>query len=245
VDRMLRQGAAKQRALDALTERLTHLEQLVEEMLPKASMPGPFPGMMPGLAGMSPMLAQAQMGQQRDQPVQKRNAKKDGEPPTEEEVRNRFLQATRAGLANKSGDAASTSFNAEAPVFVPRGASSPTDETGGVTPAKAAAASISSAAKADATEGSTTEPTDLAEAVTTGNADIGDGNMGGDIAPGLGEDKESTSGTVLAAAEYVVPSVPSEAPPPPPGISLVATEAPAGEEGTPQTENTDAAESTL
>jgi len=225
-----------------LTERLTYLEQHVGEMLPKASMPGLFPGMMPGMAGMSPMMAQ--MGQQADQPSQKRNAKKDSEPPTEEEVRNRFLQAARAGLANKSGDAASTNFNAEAPVFVPRGASSQADETAGTAPAKAAAASITSTT-ADATKRSTTEPTDFAKAVNTGDHDIGDDNTGGDIAPGGGEGIESTSGTLQAAVELVVPPVPSEAPPPPPGISLVATEASAGEAGTLQTDNTEAAEITL
>merc|ERR1719359_622196 len=43
VDRLLRAGQAKQRALDALTERLTALETQVGELLPSAAMPSPFP----------------------------------------------------------------------------------------------------------------------------------------------------------------------------------------------------------
>merc|ERR1719215_535825 len=43
VDRMLRAGQAKQRALDALTDRLTTLETQVSELLPSAAMPSPFP----------------------------------------------------------------------------------------------------------------------------------------------------------------------------------------------------------
>merc|ERR1719359_1167839 len=48
VDRMLRAGQAKQRALDALTDRLAALEQQVAEVLPGGVM-GAFPGMMPGM----------------------------------------------------------------------------------------------------------------------------------------------------------------------------------------------------
>jgi chromosome segregation ATPase len=40
VDRMLRAGMAKQRALDALTERLAALEAQVEAQMPAAQMPG-------------------------------------------------------------------------------------------------------------------------------------------------------------------------------------------------------------
>jgi len=61
VERILRAGAAKQRALDALTERMTQLEGQVAEMLPSATMPPGFPGMMPGMAGLnnSQLLAAA------------------------------------------------------------------------------------------------------------------------------------------------------------------------------------------
>lgn len=124
VDRLLRVEKSKQRALDALTERLAALEQQVGEMLPNASMTAPFPGMLPGLAGMNPMLAAAGLGGAREAAAAaaaaaasgaggKRASKKDSEQPTEEEVRARLLQA--------AGDAG-VQFNAEAPVFVPRGA---------------------------------------------------------------------------------------------------------------------------
>jgi len=120
VDRMLRAGQAKQRALDALTERLTALEQQVGEILPSSGMPGAYPGMMPpGMTGMPGMMPP---GMEREAAaVSKRGAKKD-EPPTDEEVRARLLQAT--GKAGQAASLAETSFNAEAPVFVPRGAAS-------------------------------------------------------------------------------------------------------------------------
>jgi len=117
VDRMLRNGQAKQRALDALTERLAQLEQQVGgPMAPGAG----FGSMMPpgisgaGLAGLS--------GSSTSASTTKKNAKKDGEPPSEEEVRARLLQAARG--AQSAADSSSTSFNAEAPVFIPRGAGS-------------------------------------------------------------------------------------------------------------------------
>merc|ERR1719379_2128748 len=43
VDRMLRAGQAKQRALDALTERLTALEGQVGDVLPLPGMAGAYP----------------------------------------------------------------------------------------------------------------------------------------------------------------------------------------------------------
>ncbi|CAK9046727.1 DNA mismatch repair protein Mlh3, partial [Durusdinium trenchii] len=93
VDRMLRAGAAKQRALDALTERLTQLEQQAASLFPSvASVP-------PGLAAA---------------PAPKKASKKDGELPSQEEVRAMLEKAAR-------GEGAS-SFNAEAPVFIPRSA---------------------------------------------------------------------------------------------------------------------------
>merc|ERR1719486_345716 len=52
VDRMLRAGQAKQRALDALTERLTALEQQVGDILPSVPAMAGYPGMLPGMAGM-------------------------------------------------------------------------------------------------------------------------------------------------------------------------------------------------
>jgi len=118
VDRMLRAGQAKQRALDALTERLTALEQQVGDIVPPAGMAAGYPGMMPGLPGGMPGLPGMGMpppGMEQEQP--KKRAPKKDEPPSEEEVRARLLQASK----NAGGE---TSFNAEAPVFVPRGAAS-------------------------------------------------------------------------------------------------------------------------
>jgi uncharacterized membrane protein YccC len=100
IERLLRAGEAKQRALDALTERIVTLELQVNEMLPGTAMANPFASMMQGLAV----------------PGETRSSKKDSEPPSEEEVRKRLLQAAKAA----QGDA-STTFNAEAPVFIPRG----------------------------------------------------------------------------------------------------------------------------
>jgi len=120
VDRMLRAGQAKQRALDALTERMLALEQQVGEVLPPSGpMPGQFPGMMPGLRGMQPPVMGQQQQPPRDQQP-KRAAKKEGELPTEEEVRARLLQAARGAQPTHDGTEGATHFNAEAPVFVPR-----------------------------------------------------------------------------------------------------------------------------
>ncbi|CAJ1355088.1 unnamed protein product [Effrenium voratum] len=89
VDRMLRAGQAKQRALDALTERLTQLEQQAAQLFPNLAGSAP-----PGLAAA---------------PVPKKGAKKDGDLPSQEEVRLMLEKAA-------------TTFNAEAPVFIPRSA---------------------------------------------------------------------------------------------------------------------------
>lgn len=129
VDRMLRAGQAKQRALDALTERMTALEQQVGDLIPPSGpMTGPFGGMVPGVPrGLNPMgIPHPAMVQQREQP--KRPGKKEGELPTEEEVRARLLQAAQAGHTN-GNDGGASSFNAEAPVFVPRGAPQAVERT--------------------------------------------------------------------------------------------------------------------
>lgn len=144
VDRMLRAGQAKQRALDALTEQLATLEQQVGELLPNTGtgLPGsafsPMPGIL-GQGGAGPWAEVQQREAATAAAVAKRGGKKDGEPPTDEEVRNRLLQRTRAAAAGSSAaavpavaagmapDAAGMTFNAEAPVFVPRSATSPSE----------------------------------------------------------------------------------------------------------------------
>jgi len=132
VDRMLRAGQAKQRALDALTERMTALEQQVGDMT-SGPLTGPFGGMMPGVPrGLNPMgIPHPTMVQQREQP--KRPGKKEGELPTEEEVRARLLQAAQGHTDGNDGGA--SSFNAEAPVFVPRGAPQASDRSLAAVPA--------------------------------------------------------------------------------------------------------------
>jgi len=100
VDRMLRAGAAKQRALDALTERLTQLETQAASLFPTS------------VASVPPGLAAAPA-------VPKKGTKKEGELPSQEEVRAMFEKAAR-------GEGAS-SFNAEAPVFIPRSAAADLD----------------------------------------------------------------------------------------------------------------------
>mmetsp|Transcript_86513 Transcript_86513/g.249625 ORF Transcript_86513/g.249625 Transcript_86513/m.249625 type:complete len:369 (+) Transcript_86513:90-1196(+) len=117
VDRLLRAGQAKQRAVDALTDRLAALEVQVGEMLPGQGLMPPFAGLTPGMAhlmGQAGVLGQQQLQQQGEPNKTLGN----DEGPTEEEVRARFLKASRAGAANDSA----SGFNAEAPVFVPRGA---------------------------------------------------------------------------------------------------------------------------
>jgi len=97
VERILRAGQAKQRALDALTERLAQLEAQVGEMLPSASMAG-YPGAMPGMPGLK--------------------------PPTED--------------AHKT-------FNAEAPVFVPRAVAAVPEAAAGAQEAEEAAGGVAEA----------------------------------------------------------------------------------------------------
>merc|ERR1712176_1719720 len=111
VDRMLRAGQSKQRALDALTERLTAIEQQVGELLPSAPLPpAAFPPMMQGMAGMNAMMGQP-IGQQRELAATKQKQKRDGDV------------SGASGLGQGAGDGGIT-FNAEAPIFVPRGAPS-------------------------------------------------------------------------------------------------------------------------
>merc|ERR1719330_2160056 len=113
VERIFRASQAKQRALDAMTERLTQLEQQVNEMLPSASMPS-FPGMVPGMPGMMGTPSALLGGQPRETapPTKKKEAGKAAESATDEEIKNRLMQ--RAAPANGASDAAS-GFNAEAP----------------------------------------------------------------------------------------------------------------------------------
>jgi len=120
VDRMLRAGQAKQRALDALTERLATLEQQVE-IVPNAQLPGAYPGMMPGLAGMG-----VPPGVERETSAPKGRAKKE-DPPTDDDIRARLSGVPATKLAQQAS--VEMSFNAEAPVFVPRSSGSP-EETG-------------------------------------------------------------------------------------------------------------------
>jgi len=108
VDRMLRAGQAKQRALDALTERLTALEAQVGDIMPQP----PYPGMgLPGMGGMGGLAVPPGM-EGAEATTTKRKGKKDDADVTDEELRRRLLAAQGKG----GGE---TSFNAEAPVFVP------------------------------------------------------------------------------------------------------------------------------
>lgn len=104
VDRLVRAGQAKQRALDALTERLTALEQQVGELI-QGGFSGMFPQQGPA-AGR--FIGHGQ--QPRADAVAAARMAKDAELPTEE--------ATARGDAHN--------FNAEAPVFVPHGAAQTT-----------------------------------------------------------------------------------------------------------------------
>lgn len=112
IDRMLRAGQAKQRALDALTERLTALEHQVELFS------NPYQGMMPpGMpgAGMPPGM------EGEIAAALKRGGKK--EEPTDEDIRAK-LAGTSLGQSGETSP-----FNASAPVFIPsiEGSSVPTD----------------------------------------------------------------------------------------------------------------------
>lgn len=127
VERALRGGQTKQRAVDALAERLVDLEQQHMQMLIAAGMHGPGglvppPGMVGGAAG-GPAAAAAAAATAAAA-TKKKNGKE--ETPSEEEVRARFMQASR--LAPGGAADAATSFNAEAPVFIPRGAAAEAEE---------------------------------------------------------------------------------------------------------------------
>jgi hypothetical protein len=147
VDRMLRAGQAKQRALEALTDRLAALEQQVE-ILPSAGMPGypGMPGMMPGLGGMS-----MPPGMEREVAAAAKRQQKKDEPPNDEEIRARLMGA------QAKANAAETAFNAEAPVFVPRGANSPTDVAAGAPIKLAAPAGLETGLDAEDSEGVATD----------------------------------------------------------------------------------------
>jgi len=125
VERIFRASQAKQRALDAMTERLGQLEQQVNEMLPSASMPS-FPGMVPGMPGMMGPpagLLGGQPGREAAPPPKKKEAGKAAEPATDEEIARRLMQRAGGTPANGASDEGS-GFRAEAPVFIPRGAAS-------------------------------------------------------------------------------------------------------------------------
>merc|ERR1719297_411859 len=95
---------------------MTALEQQVGDLIPPS---GPMTGPFGVPRGLNPMgIPHPTMVQQREQP--KRPGKKEGEVPTEEEVRARLLQVAQGHTNGNDGGA--SSFNAEAPVFVPRGA---------------------------------------------------------------------------------------------------------------------------
>jgi len=136
VDRMVRAGQAKQRALDALTERLTLLEQQATVLYssypdPAAPAPPSFAAMLPPGAGYNAAAASTSTA------AAKSKGKKQEEPPTDAEVRTRLLQAVQANLAS------SGQFNAEAPVFIPTGPATATpvaaDEAAGGAPAASVA----------------------------------------------------------------------------------------------------------
>merc|ERR1712150_64187 len=110
LERMLRSGQAKQRALEALTERLSTLEQQVTDFLPW------LPSSHAGAGGSIPSGFNAASQQRIENPQQLGGKKKkEGDVPTEEDIRQKFLQ----GAAKPD---AAHNFNLEAPVFVPRGA---------------------------------------------------------------------------------------------------------------------------
>jgi len=180
VDHMLRAGQAKQRALDALTERMTALEQQVGDLIPLSGpMTGPFGGMLPGvLRGLNPMgIPQPTMVQQGEQP--KRPGKKEGELPTGEEVGARLLQAPHGHTNGNDGGA--SSFNAEAPVFVPRGAPQALDRPSAPVPATVTPSAMEApeAAVLDVPE----EPGEVEAAATDEVADP-------ELAAGEAEDEE-------------------------------------------------------
>merc|ERR1719333_1185678 len=81
IDRTLRTGVAKQRALDLLVERLDSLESQVAELLPGASM-GMGPMAMMGVQGIGAAAPQQPPGA-----VPKRPSRKEGQQPTEAAIR--------------------------------------------------------------------------------------------------------------------------------------------------------------
>lgn len=222
VDAMLRQGQAKQRAIDALTERLTALEAQVGDLFPNPA--GAYPGMMPGMPGMPGMLGQPPgMGPpgRETQPSAKRASKKEGgEPPTEEEVLQHMkaLSLQKAAKAGQASSADTTTFNAEAPVFVPRGAASPSEAASGAaagTPMKLGGGDAAVEASGDAAEPMKLGGGDPAGAatVTVEGMEGGDADGGTTGAAAAGESTgadEGADATGGASAEVGVPPVAEE-----------------------------------
>lgn len=209
VEQMLRQGQAKQRAIETLTQRLDALEAQVGEILPNAAQMG-YPGMMPGMPGMPNMIPPGMGGQRETQPSAKRASKKDGgEAPTEDEIKARLLQAAKAGQASSAD---TTTFNAEAPVFVPRGASAGAEGPASGTPMKLGGAGDSTAD----TTGDLAEPIKLGGGDLSGAAVTVQGMDGDDVAEGLEEadcPQEEVTADAAAAdepAEVGVPAVDEE-----------------------------------
>lgn len=116
LDRVVKTGVQKQQLLDSLTDRLQQLEAHVNELFPVA-MPG-----MPG--GMDAMMHQqrAAMAGTAKQQRQPSEPKETDAAVTEGEFRSRVDQAVRESQSRN------LTFNKEAPVFVPSGAT-PTEAT--------------------------------------------------------------------------------------------------------------------
>jgi len=106
VEKLVRGGQAKQKALDALATRLGGLEDQVRELMPGLD----FPPNLTGAAAAQQQQPQQQQQQQQQQPAASK--KKAKEISHEERMQQELLrQQQQAGDYN---------FNAEAPVFVPR-----------------------------------------------------------------------------------------------------------------------------
>lgn len=133
VERILRAGAAKQRALDALTERMTQLEGQVVEMLPSATLPPGFPGMTPGMAGLG--------------------------KPSAEEAQRQLLMAAGFGGADSGFNAEAPVFVPRAAASPPPGVNTEAKDAGGETAPKAPAAAAAAPAPAGGPPGLDVEET--------------------------------------------------------------------------------------
>jgi hypothetical protein len=154
MDLMLRQDLAKERALESLSERITHLEQQIGELAPAA-----------------PMYV-------KEDPARRNSAKKDAEPPTEDEAMN-VSQASTGPTAGGTAEGSASGFNVEAPVFVPRGVSAGsktgTEQTSAISsggsgsvPAKEPSSVADIPAPVDGPPGILVADDDEVEAVTNG-----------------------------------------------------------------------------